>query len=389
MKNIIKIISISLSAILLAASMASCQLSQVLPNDKDKPESSDSSGSDTKIPDTEDEVKHEKMDLLNEDLTKYITLGNYKGFKLETESDKLTDKEYDEYIQKILSSKATPEEITDRKTKEGDTLNIDFEGYMNDEKFDNGSATGQTITLTKDNGYIDGFDADLYNIMPGTTVSTTVTFPEPYPNDPTKAGKEAVFKIKVNYIHGEDILPELNDEFVRSYTDDEYKTVAEFEEYVRKNLEENKVISVEEAEKQSAWDAAFKNCAIIEVPQQQIDYYYYADRSYYEAYASMYGMTYEQMLNYAGTTDEEIKSNAYSNALDDIFLYSMVLAENLTLTDDEYPKMLTDFSKRSGMSVSYLLSNYGEQTLKLYFQTDKVKTFLRSNSEYTIKPEEK
>ena len=67
----------------------------------------------------------------------------------------------------------------------------------------------------------------------------------------------------------------------------------------------------------------------------------------------------------------------------------MVLAENLTLTDDEYPKMLTDFSKRSGMSVSYLLSNYGEQTLKLYFQTDKVKTFLRSNSEYTIKPEEK
>lgn len=389
MKNIIKIISISLSAILLAASMASCQLSQVLPNDKDKPESSDSSGSDTKIPDTEDEVKHEKMDLLNEDLTKYITLGNYKGFKLETESDKLTDKEYDEYIQKILSSKATPEEITDRKTKEGDTLNIDFEGYMNDEKFDNGSATGQTITLTKDNGYIDGFDADLYNIMPGTTVSTTVTFPEPYPNDPTKAGKEAVFKIKVNYIHGEDILPELNDEFVRSYTDDEYKTVAEFEEYVRKNLEENKVISVEEAEKQSAWDAALKNCAIIEVPQQQIDYYYYADRSYYEAYASMYGMTYEQMLNYAGTTDEEIKSNAYSNALDDIFLYSMVLAENLTLTDDEYPKMLTDFSKRSGMSVSYLLSNYGEQTLKLYFQTDKVKTFLRSNSEYTIKPEEK
>lgn len=369
--------------------MASCQLSQVLPNDKDKPESSDSSGSDTKIPDTEDEVKHEKMDLLNEDLTKYITLGNYKGFKLETESDKLTDKEYDEYIQKILSSKATPEEITDRKTKEGDTLNIDFEGYMNDEKFDNGSATGQTITLTKDNGYIDGFDADLYNIMPGTTVSTTVTFPEPYPNDPTKAGKEAVFKIKVNYIHGEDILPELNDEFVRSYTDDEYKTVAEFEEYVRKNLEENKVISVEEAEKQSAWDAALKNCAIIEVPQQQIDYYYYADRSYYEAYASMYGMTYEQMLNYAGTTDEEIKSNAYSNALDDIFLYSMVLAENLTLTDDEYPKMLTDFSKRSGMSVSYLLSNYGEQTLKLYFQTDKVKTFLRSNSEYTIKPEEK
>ena len=389
MKNIIKIISISLSAILLAASMASCQLSQVLPNDKDKPESSDSSGSDTKTPDTEDEVKHEKMDLLNEDLTKFITLGNYKGFKLETESDKLTNKEYDEYIQKILSSKATPEEITDRKTKEGDTLNIDFEGYMNDEKFDNGSATGQTITLTKDNGYIDGFDADLYDIMPGTTVSTTVTFPDPYPNDPTKAGKEAVFKIKVNYIHGEDILPELNDEFVRSYTDDEYKTVAEFEEYVRKNLEENKVISVEEAEKHSAWDAALKNCTIIEVPQQQIDYYYYADRSYYEAYASMYGMTYEQMLNYAGTTDEEIKSNAYSNALDDIFLYSMVLAENLTLTDDEYPKMLTDFSKKSGMSVSYLLSNYGEQTLKLYFQTDKVKTFLRSNSEYTIKPEKK
>ena len=389
MKNIIKIISISLSAILLAASMASCQLSQVLPNDKDKPESSDSSGSDTKAPDTEDAVKHEKMDLLNEDLTKYITLGNYKGFKLETESDKLTDAEYDEYIQKILCSKATPEEITDRKTKEGDTLNIDFEGYMNDVKFDNGSATGQTITLTKDNGYIDGFDADLYDIMPGTTVSTTVTFPDPYPNDPTKAGKEAVFKIKVNYIHGEDILPELNDEFVRSYTDDEYKTVAEFEEYVRKNLEENKVISVEEAEKQSAWDAALKNCTIIEVPQQQIDYYYYADRSYYETYATMYGMTYEQMLNYAGTTDEEIKSNAYSNALDDIFLYSMVKAENLTLTDDEYPKMLTDFSKRSGMSVSYLLSNYGEQALKLYFQTDKVKTFLRSNSEYTIKSEEK
>lgn len=384
MKKIIIKITALLAVAAMCVSFCSCQLSDLLNKETD----SGASESDTPPTDTDSVEKHEAMDLKNLDLTKYLKLGDYKGFKLSVASDKLTEEEFRASINEILESKAKGyEEIKDRKTKKGDKLNIDFEGYMDGKQFEGGTAKSQIIELSEVTGYISGFDADLYDVIPGTTVETRVTFPDPYPNDPTKAGKEATFKITINYIYGDPILPEYNDEFVSEYSNGKYKTVDAFEEYYRGYFQKHKKYEILEKKKTLAWDAFVKSCIAIEIPQQQIDYYYYQDRDYYESYAKMYGMTYESFLEYIQLSDSKFRENAYENALNDIALYSLIKAENITLSDEEYKTMLEEYADMNDVTAEYAESYLGKDLLMEYFEYDKARLYIVSLSEFSEEEE--
>lgn len=385
MKNILIKITTVLLLAAMCISFCSCQLSSLLGKETEA-----STESDTNPPDTgtNEEEKHDSMDFDGLNLTQYVKLGDYTGFKLTSVSDELTDEEFRDAINDIIESKATGYvEIKDRRTQKGDKLNIDFEGYMDDEQFSGGTANSQTIELTDSTGYISGFDKDLYDILPGTTVDTRVTFPDPYPNDPTKAGKEALFKITVNYIYGDPILPEYNDEFVKDYSNGKYETVEAFEEYYRGYYQKQKQYQVADERKVSAWEALVACCTVIEVPQQQIDYYYYQDRDYYESYAQMYGMTYESFLEYLGLSDNDFKQNAYDNALNDLVLYSFVKAENITVSDEEYTAMLEEYADMNDVTAEYAESYLGKDLLLDYFEYDKVRRYIVSISEIVIEDE--
>ncbi len=377
-KIIIKIMAL-LAVSAMCVSFCSCQLSDMFNKETD----SEAPETDTSPTDTDSTEKHEAMDLKNLDLTKYIKLGNYKNFKFTVPAGELTEEEFRASIKEILESKSTGYvEIKDRKTQKGDKLNIDFEGYMDGEQFEGGTAKSQTIELSEVTGYISGFDTDLYDVLPGTTVETRVTFPDPYLNDPTKAGKEATFKITVNYIYGDPILPEYNDEFVNEYSNGKYTTVEAFEEYYRSYFQKHKTYDIIEEKKALAWDSFVKGCMVIEIPQQQIDYYYYQDRDYYESYAKMYGMTYESFLEYIQLSDSQFKENAYENALNDIALYSLIKAEGITLSDDEYKTMLEEYADMNDVTAEYAESYLGKDLLMDYFEYDKARLYLVSLSEF-------
>lgn len=382
-KTVFSAIAAALAVIMLI-SVCSCQLSKIV--GPDEKESGSSSESLSAAPsDTDAETLPPAMDFEGLDLTTYIKITQYEGFVLPTTSTILTEEEYQENVYHILTSFATTVQVKDRVTKEGDTLSIDFEGYMDGEKFQGGTASNQTITLTEKTGYIDGFDKDLYGIMPGTQVETTVTFPEVYPNNPDFQGKEALFKIKVNYIQ-ESVVPDaLTDKMVTEVTGGEYTTVAAFEDFFRKALQEEKEFYVLEAEKAAVWDATLKAAVVLKEPTQQIEYYYSDARAYYESYATLYGISYESFLIQIGLTDEALREEARANALNDLLLHALYQKLDVNVSDEEYTAELDELAKVNEATPEEIEKYYTKDVLINTFRYNKLMDMLHSGSTFEIK----
>ena len=109
----------------------------------------------------------------NIDLSKYIRLGEYKGISIDKSSD-----EFKTAYENILSSDAdkigTAEKVLEGTVKEGDTVNIDYEGKKDGVAFSGGTAQGYDLTIGSHN-FIDGFESGLIGVKVGDTVDLNLT----------------------------------------------------------------------------------------------------------------------------------------------------------------------------------------------------------------------
>ena len=103
---------------------------------------------------------------------------------------------------------------TDRAAAEKDQVNIDFEGFLEDEPFEGGKAEGTDLVLGS-GSMIPGFEDGLVGLKADEEKDLKVTFPENYQAE-NLAGQEVLFKIKVNKV-SEPELPELNDDFFEQF----------------------------------------------------------------------------------------------------------------------------------------------------------------------------
>ncbi|MBR2370686.1 MAG: FKBP-type peptidyl-prolyl cis-trans isomerase [Clostridia bacterium] len=378
-------VSVALTlCIIMLLSVCSCQLSKIFGNGEDTSgESSSESVSDT-TPETDAETLPPQMDFENLDLAEFVTLTKFEGFVIKTRSKELTDAEYQENIKKLLSNFAETVKVTDRVTQKGDILNIDFEGYIDGVKFEGGTAKGQSITLSEQTGYIPGFDADLYGIMPGTQVETTVTFPESYPNNPDMAGKEAVFKITVNHIVEKKLPEALTDEMVSQLTSKEYTNVADFETYYKNLLIEEKKAVVAQEEREALWDAIYEAAVFVKEPTQQVDHYLAKAKAYYQSMADMYGMSYESILISAGVTEDQLVKEATESAKYDVVLNALYKILGVTLSESEYETELKEIAELNNTTTEAIVNYYGKDYLMGAFRYGKLMDQLCERSTFEI-----
>jgi trigger factor len=282
----------------------------------------------------------------------------------------LTNEKYEEAVSELLSSEQYYEQITDRAAQEGDTVNVDFKGFMDGVQFEGGTAQDQTVPITESSGYIEGFAEGIIGAKAGETVTVNLNFPEDYYED--IAGKAVTFEITVNYIQGELITPKMNDEFVSKYTDGEYKTVAEFEAYYRTVLQE----SYEETAKSDAisamWDKVIELCEVIEYPEQQVTYYYEQQISQCEYYAQSYGMTVEQVMSIMGWTEEVLMENARLYTKGDLVFNAISQKENIGISEEEYLTGLAKYAESAGTTSAVLEAYYGKDYIMENLLWDKV-----------------
>ena len=150
-----------------------------------------------------------------------IKVNTLSSLKIDQVTSKVTEED-EECALQDLQDRSTEYKSVKRKSKEGDRLVIDFEGLMDGESFEGGAAEGFEIVLGRGT-MIDGFEKGLIDIAPGKTVEVNATFPEDYHVE-NLAGREAVFKVKVNEV-GSPIELKRDDEFAKKFGEKDFETM--------------------------------------------------------------------------------------------------------------------------------------------------------------------
>lgn len=295
---------------------------------------------------SETSTRGELEEFVIKDYSNYVSLGEYKGLSIKPIT--ITEEEVNDRIQKYFHD----------IVQEGDTVNIDYTGYLDGEAFQGGSAEGYYLTIGA-GGFIDGFESGLIGVKAGETVDLNLSFPEYYPNNPDMAGKAVVFTVTVNAID-EVIADEYTLENVIANT--ECQTLEEFEQMVYDQI----YTEYNEERMTDIWFQAVSNATISGYPQEEVDAYAQDLSAYYEQMAMQFDVDLETLLSANGYTLESFQEECqyYGRSMMDetMVLYSIAAAENLTITDEEYRTEMDEMVKNSEMNEEFITSYYGGES---------------------------
>ena len=287
-----------------------------------------------------------------------VELGKYKGVKIEKIDTAVTDEDIDKEIKREQEANARTITVTDRAVKDGDTAVIDFEGFVDGEAFAGGK--GENYPLVIGSGsFIPGFEDQIIGKNTGDECDVNVTFPEDY-NAKELAGKDAVFKVKVNEIKEKE-LPELDDEFASEVS--EFDTMAEYREDVKKNLAEKKEKEAKEKKEDAVIEAIIKDSKM-EIPEPMIDTNVDNMISDYAQRLQSQGLSLEQYFMFTGLNmdkfREQMREGAVKRIESRLVLDAIVAAEDFSVSDDEYEKELERIAEESKMEVDKLKEYIGD-----------------------------
>lgn len=313
---------------------------------------------------------------LNNDLSSYIKLGQYKNLEVDMNPE-INDDELDSEINSILYENEIVKQITDRVVANGDIVNINFSGYLDGVLFEGGSAEAYELEIGS-NSFIDGFEEGLVGAAVGEELDLNLTFSSTYHNAEL-AGKAVVFKVKVNYIVEYD-LPELNDEFVKNIS--EFSNVNDYMENLRSEMRTQNSAYLNENKGSYVWSFIMKNMEVTSYPQDEIDKYYNEMMDYYETFAEDNDMSLEDLMQmYYNTDVESLKEEASVYAEDSVrnnlVIYSIAKAENISLTDEEYSKGLATYAEYYEYeSIEEFEEFYGKALIKHVLLQEKIQNIL-------------
>ena len=307
----------------------------------------------------------------NELSNEYVVVEKYKGLEIpKSEAAEVTEEEVEQAIQANLQGTAESVPVTGRAAQTGDWVNIDYTGYVDGVAFDGGTAQGQSLQLGSGtyigaSGEYEGFEDQIEGHQTGDEFDITVQFPENYSAD--MAGKVADFHIVLNEIYTENI-PELTDEWVMANSEGA-KTVEEYRDEIRDQIEENADMTAESEMAQAAWDALMENVEVKKYPQESEDKQIEQAKEQYVQLAELYGTTLEDLLETQFMTTEEefnemLKESAQESAAFDEAVKLIADKENLTLSDKEYEEKIAEYAKEYGMGVDEYKEQIGEELLK-------------------------
>jgi len=306
----------------------------------------------------------------------YVTLPEYKGVDFGDEFWTVSDEDVQAQIDSLQSSYSTTEQVTNRAIEFGDSVNIDYAGTIDGVAFDGGTATGQTVTAGGTN-FIDDFLTQIIGHFPGDEFDIEVTFPDDYDNDGTLSGKDAVFAIKINYI-AETVLPEINDEFVKTNFSESYglNTLEELKAYIYDSL-------LVQTQQSLIDNYLVENSVVSEVPDVVYENQEAAIRQNYEDTAASYGIDVDTLIAYYGAESldqviEESESQIVSMATDIMIYQAIAEAEGIEVKNVD----VADYFEEANGSRDYssIQSAYGLPYLKMVVTVDKVIDLIRDSA---------
>ncbi|SCX20810.1 FKBP-type peptidyl-prolyl cis-trans isomerase (trigger factor) [Lachnospiraceae bacterium YSD2013] len=252
--------------------------------------------------------------------------------------------------------------------KDGSAINLDYSGSIDGVQFDGGTAENQVLTIGSGQ-FIDNFEEQLIGSHPGDNVTVTVTFPDPYENNPDLAGKEAVFECKVNSIW---TLPELDDEYVKTNHSDIADNVADFKAYIKdqgykSNLDTYISNYVTENASASKIPSSYRNHL-----KQLLKYSDEQSFEQYKTYMTYYGYSDAASMSFSDYTqkssseyEKDLKERAVKQASMDLTYESIFKSAGLSIDDEDY-KMILEYYGGEEQALSTYGQSYVNQTAIKY-----------------------
>lgn len=291
-----------------------------------------------------------------------VTLGDYKGIEVEKKEAEVSEEEITAEIDKAREANSRLITIEDRATEDGDTVIIDFDGYVDGKQFEGGYAEDYTLVLGS-HSFIDNFEDQLVGKNLGEDVEVNVTFPEEYHVDELK-GKPALFKVKIKEIQKKE-LPELDDDFAQDVSD--FDTLDEYKADVEKKILENKENQIKREQEDQIIEKIIEN-AQMEIPQQMIAAQIRQMTQEFAQRLQSQGLSLEQYMQFTGLTPQKMMEDLEPQALKRIqsrlVLEAVVAAENIEASDEEIDKELENMASMYQMEIDKLKELIGDDEKK-------------------------
>ena len=320
----------------------------------------------------------------------YVTVKQYKDLEVPqpAPADEVTDDQVEQVIQSNLQAYAQTKEVTDRAAEMGDTVNIDYTGYIDGEAFDGGSAEGADLELGSNSfiGATDdykGFEEQIAGHQIGDEFDITVQFPDPYSPNPDMSGAVADFHIVLNSIV-QKIVPELTDEWVKENSK-ESATVDEYREEIRSQIEESVQESVESELEEAVQSALMDNVEVKKYPEDRVEELTKQMTDYYTQIAGMYGIELGEFVE----TYMQMSEEDFNSRIDESVRQGVALEEALKLiaqkkhlepSEEEYEKGMAEYAEQAGYDdVDEYAGQVGEDEMKAAVLRDKVTDYLVEN----------
>ena len=309
-----------------------------------------------------------------------VTLGEYKGIEVEKKEVEVTDEEVEAEINKVRESNARMLDIDDRATQDGDTVLIDFDGYVDGKQFEGGKADDYSLVLGS-HSFIDNFEEQLVGKNIGDDVEVNVTFPEQYQAEEL-AGKPAVFKVKIHEVKAKE-LPELDDEFAQDVS--EFDTLAEYKEDVKKKLTERKEADAHRTKEDEAIEKIIDD-AKMDIPEAMIDNQVNSMINDFANNMMQQGLSMEQYMQFTGMTmdkfKEQVRPDAVKRIQSSLVLEQIAKDENLEVTDADVEAEVEKMAAAYGMEVDKIkdyIQDAEKESMKKDIAIEKAVSFIMDN----------
>ncbi|GLI84933.1 trigger factor [Rossellomorea marisflavi] len=309
-----------------------------------------------------------------------VKLGDYKGLEVEKVDDEVTAEDVEAELTSLQEKQAELVVKEEGKAEEGDTVTMDFEGFVDGEAFEGGQADNYSLELGSGQ-FIPGFEEQLVGVAAGEEKDVEVSFPEEY-HAAELAGKAATFKVKIHEIKAKE-LPALDDEFAKD-ADEEVETLAELKEKIENRLKESKKTEAETAVREALVEKASEN-AEVEIPDVMVDAEVDRMMQEFGQRLQMQGMTLELYFQFSGQSEEDLrgqmKEDAGKRVRTNLTLEAIAAAENLEVTDEEAEEEVNKMAEQYNMSADNIKQALGGlDTLKADLKVRKALEFLVDNS---------
>lgn len=306
-----------------------------------------------------------------------VKLGEYKSLKGKMLDTEATDEDVENELKSMQDRNSRLVTVEDRESQMGDTCDIDFEGFVDGVAFEGGKGENYPLELGS-NSFIPGFEEQVAGHKAGEEFDVNVTFPEQY--EPSLAGKDAVFKCKINEIKTKE-LPELDDEFAKDVS--EFDTLDELKADLKKQISERKETNAKTDYENQLIDQVVENMEV-EIPEcmnkQKCDEMI-QDYSYR---LQMQGLDLNTYLQYLGQTMEQFREQFMDGAKQQVkvklALDAIVKAENIEATEEEIAEEIAKLAEQYNMEADKIKAAVPQEQLTDDIVTRKAVDFVVDNS---------